>query len=227
MFDGVKFVALWVDDATYSFNETVKRGAKPYLEPTRMEDEFGEIIKSGIHTYGETIHYFIERKNYKGVFMPGFRAWNPAYKPSDVGLKYVDHMVGNVELGQMNKWVDFYKDVMGFRQLISFDDKEISTEYTALMSKVVANGNDRISTYTRDDIIPLVSSLLSRRPKDRPSASECCKILRDDIQEWLKIKKLVIESSLEYAQTYAKNIEVEMKNHIIIIEVYLAFIGMP
>ena len=142
--DGVKFVALWVDDASYSFNETVKRGAKPYLEPTKMEDEFGEIIKSGIHTYGETIHYFIERKNYKGIFMPGFREWNPAYKPNDVGLKYVDHMVGNVELGQMNKWVDFYKDVMGFRQLISFDDKDISTEYTALMSKVVANGNDRI-----------------------------------------------------------------------------------
>lgn len=142
--DGVKFIALWVDDATYSFNETVKRGAKPYLEPTEMKDENGILIKSGIHTYGETIHYFIERKNYKGIFMPGFKAWNPIYKPLDVGLKYVDHMVGNVELGQMNTWVDFYKEVMGFKQLISFDDKDISTEYTALMSKVVASGNDRI-----------------------------------------------------------------------------------
>lgn len=142
--DGVKFIALWVDDATYSFNETVKRGAKPYLEPIELKDEFGVIIKSGIHTYGETIHYFIERKNYNGVFMPGFRAWNPINIPADVGLKYVDHMVGNVELGQMNIWVDFYKDVMGFKQIISFDDKDISTEYTALMSKVVASGNDRI-----------------------------------------------------------------------------------
>lgn len=142
--DGVKFIALSVDDATYSFNETVKRGAKPYLEPIELKDEFGIIIKSGIHTYGETIHYFIERKNYNGVFMPGFKAWNPINKPADVGLKYVDHMVGNVELGQMNTWVDFYKDVMGFKQIISFDDKDISTEYTALMSKVVASGNNRI-----------------------------------------------------------------------------------
>lgn len=142
--DGVKFVALLVDDAESSFRETVKRGAIPFLDPQKLSDENGFISVSGIHTYGETIHLFIDRNNYKGIFMPGYRAWNPFYKTNEVGLKYVDHMVGNVGWGQMNTWIDFYKDVMGFRQLISFDDKDISTEYTALMSKVVANGNDRI-----------------------------------------------------------------------------------
>jgi 4-hydroxyphenylpyruvate dioxygenase len=139
--DGVKFVALWVDDARKSFEETVKRGARPYLEPTVMKDEHGEVVKSGIHTYGETIHLFIERKNYKGTFLPGFIPWNPTYRPSDTGLLYVDHMVGNLDWGQMNVWAKFYEDVMGFRQLISFDDNDISTEYTALMSKVMSNGN--------------------------------------------------------------------------------------
>ncbi len=142
--DGVKFVALWVDDATHSFNETTKRGAKAYAEPYELEDKHGKVVISGIHTYGETIHLFVERKNYNGAFLPGFIEWSPKYQPKPVGLKYVDHMVGNVGWGEMNKWVDFYKNVMGFRQLISFDDKDISTEYTALMSKVVANGNDRI-----------------------------------------------------------------------------------
>ena len=142
--DGVKVVALWVDDARTSFEETVKRGAKPFLEPVTENDDHGEIVKSGIHTYGDTIHMFIERKNYKGSFLPGFKKWESDYNPEPVGLKYVDHMVGNVGWGEMNKWVDFYANVMGFTQLISFDDKDISTDYTALMSKVMSNGNGRI-----------------------------------------------------------------------------------
>ena len=142
--DGVKVVALWVDDATKSFEETTKRGAKPFMEPTIEKDKDGEIIKSGIYTYGETVHLFIERKNYKGIFLPGFVEWKTDYHPSTTGLKYIDHMVGNVGWGEMNKWVDFYANTMGFSQLISFDDKDISTEYTALMSKVMSNGNGRI-----------------------------------------------------------------------------------
>ena len=142
--DGVKVVALWVDDATSAYNETVKRGAKPYLAPAVSEDEHGRVVRSGIHTYGETVHIFVERKDYKGPFMPGFTKWEPAYRTESLGLKYVDHMVGNVGWGEMNQWAKFYNEVMGFAQLISFDDKDISTEYTALMSKVMANGNGRI-----------------------------------------------------------------------------------
>lgn len=139
--DGVKVVALWVDDARKSFTETTSRGAKVYLEPKCESDENGEVVISGIHTYGETVHLFIERKDYKGVFLPGFVKWEPYYRPEPVGLRYVDHMVGNVDWGQMNTWAQFYHDVMGFNQLISFDDKDISTEYTALMSKVMASSN--------------------------------------------------------------------------------------
>ncbi len=139
--DGVKVIALWVDDARKSFEETTKRGAKAYLEPEVQKDENGEVVLSGIHTYGETVHIFVERKNYKGVFLPGFVKWDPLYRPEPVGLLYVDHMVGNVDWGQMNTWVQFYHDVLGFDQLISFDDKDISTEYTALMSKVMASRN--------------------------------------------------------------------------------------
>ena len=139
--DGVKVLALWVDDAEKSFNETVKRGAKPFSPPQTFKDEFGEVKTAGIHTYGETIHTFVERKNYKGVFLPGYKAAKSLIPTSPVGLKAVDHCVGNVELGQMNQWVKFYEDVMGFKLLITFDDKDISTEYTALMSKVVSNGN--------------------------------------------------------------------------------------
>ena len=142
--DGVKTIALWVEDATYAFEEAVKRGAKPYMEPTTISDGEGSVVKSGIHTYGETIHLFIERKAYQGTFLPGFQKWESSYAPEPIGLKYIDHMVGNVELGAMNQWVDFYKNVMGFAQIVSFDDKDISTEYTALMSKVVSNGNGRI-----------------------------------------------------------------------------------
>ncbi|HRE97492.1 MAG TPA: 4-hydroxyphenylpyruvate dioxygenase, partial [Flavobacteriales bacterium] len=142
--DGVKVIALWVDDATSAFNETVKRGAKPFMEPHKEEDKDGFVIKSGIHTYGDTVHVFVERKNYNGVFLPGFQKWESEYNPADLGFKYIDHMVGNVELGEMNKWSKFYEEVMGFANLITFDDKDISTEYTALMSKVMTNGNGRI-----------------------------------------------------------------------------------
>lgn len=142
--DGVKVVAIWVDDATYSYEETVRRGAKPFVEPVVEEDTFGKVIRSGIHTYGDTVHVFVERSAYDGVFLPGYKPWNPAYRPSDIGLKYVDHMVGNVGWNDMLPWVNFYANVMGFNQLVSFDDKDISTDYTALMSKVMSNGNGRI-----------------------------------------------------------------------------------
>jgi len=142
--DGVKVVALWVDDARKSFEETTRRGARIYQEPTVLTDEHGEVITSGIYTYGETVHLFVERKNYNGAFLPGFRKWEPHYRPASIGLKYVDHMVGNVGWNEMNVWAHFYSEVMGFTQLVSFDDKDISTEYTALMSKVMANSNLRI-----------------------------------------------------------------------------------
>lgn len=142
--DGVKVIALWVDDARKAFEETTKRGAKPYMEPTVETDEHGEIVRAGIYTYGETVHMFVERKNYEGVFMPGFREWKSDYNPAPVGLKYIDHMVGNVGWGQMNTWVQWYEDVMGFENFLSFDDKQIHTEYSALMSKVMSNGNGRI-----------------------------------------------------------------------------------
>ncbi len=140
--DGVKVLALRVDDATYAWETTTKRGARSYLEPTHLKDEHGEVVLSGIHTYGETVHVFVERKNYNGAFMPGFREWsNPFYQPAETGLLYVDHCVGNVGWNQMNYWVRFYEKVMGFRNILSFDDKDISTEYSALMSKVMSNGN--------------------------------------------------------------------------------------
>ena len=142
--DGVKAIALWVDDATKSHHETTKRGADSYLEPKTLKDKDGEVVLSGIHTYGETVHIFVERSNYNGVFLPGYISWNPHYKAPKVGLKYIDHMVGNVGWNEMDKWCRFYEKVMGFAQLISFDDKDISTEYTALMSKVMSNGNGRI-----------------------------------------------------------------------------------
>ena len=142
--DGVRDLALWVDDAESAYKETTKRGARGVMEPTIFEDESGEVKKSSIAIYGDTIHSFIERKNYRGAFMPGYKAMPEDRIARPVGLKYVDHCVGNVELGAMNKWVEFYMHVMGFRLFKHFDDKDISTEYSALMSKVMANGNDRI-----------------------------------------------------------------------------------
>jgi 4-hydroxyphenylpyruvate dioxygenase len=144
--DGVRDVALWVDDAEKSFRETTKRGGVAVQEPTVLEDEHGQVVLSAIGTYGDTIHTFVDRSDYDGLFLPGFEEWENEFweAPSSVGLKYVDHCVGNVELGDMNKYVDYYADVMGFKNLISFDDQDISTEYSALMSKVMSNGNERI-----------------------------------------------------------------------------------
>ena len=142
--DGVKVIALWVDDAIKSWQETTSRGAKSFMEPTIEKDEHGEVVRSGIYTYGETVHIFVERKNYKGVFLPGFEKWESDFNPKPVGLKFIDHMVGNVGWNEMNKWVKFYEDVMGFVNFLSFDDKQITTEYSALMSKVMSNGNGRI-----------------------------------------------------------------------------------
>jgi 4-hydroxyphenylpyruvate dioxygenase len=142
--DGVKVVALWVEDATKAYEETMKRGAKSFMKPTTEKDEHGEVVRSGICTYGETVHVFVERKNYNGIFLPGFKTWKSDYNPSPTGLKFIDHMVGNVGWGEMNTWVKWYEDVMGFVNFLSFDDKQIHTEYSALMSKVMSNGNGRI-----------------------------------------------------------------------------------
>ena len=142
--DGVKVIALWVDDAADAWKQTTDRGAKSYMSPIIEEDQFGRVVRSAIHTYGEVVHVFVERKNYSGPFLPGYQEWKTNYNPPSVGLKFVDHMVGNVELGKMNHWVKFYEDVMGFKNIITFDDKDISTEYTALMSKVMSSGDGKI-----------------------------------------------------------------------------------
>jgi 4-hydroxyphenylpyruvate dioxygenase len=139
--DGVKVIALTVEDATSAWRETTQRGGKSYMEPTVLQDEHGRVVMSGIHTYGDTVHLFIERGDYTGVFMPGFTKWESHYNPAETGLLYVDHCVGNVGWNQMNPWVKFYEEVMGFRNILTFDDKDISTEYSALMSKVMSNGN--------------------------------------------------------------------------------------
>jgi len=142
--DGVKVIALWVEDARKAYEETTARGAKSYMEPKVETDEHGEVVRAGIYTYGETVHMFVERKNYKGTFLPGFKKWESDYNPEPMGLKFIDHMVGNVGWNQMDVWVKWYEDVMGFENFLSFDDKQIHTEYSALMSKVMSNGNGRI-----------------------------------------------------------------------------------
>jgi 4-hydroxyphenylpyruvate dioxygenase len=142
--DGVKVIALWVEDARKAYEETTQRGAKSFMEPRVEKDEHGEVVRSGIYTYGETVHLFVERKNYHGVFLPGYVKWDSDYNPAPTGLKFVDHMVGNVDWNEMNTWVKWYEDVMGFVNFLSFDDKQIHTEYSALMSKVMSNGNGRI-----------------------------------------------------------------------------------
>lgn len=139
--DGIKVLALRVPDATNSWQQTTHRGAKSFMEPKTLTDKDGVVVISGIHTYGDTVHLFIERKNYHGPFMPGYQIWNTNYQPTETGLLYVDHCVGNVGWNQMNKWVSFYENVMGFRNILTFDDTDISTEYSALMSKVMSNGN--------------------------------------------------------------------------------------
>jgi 4-hydroxyphenylpyruvate dioxygenase len=142
--DGVKSIALWVDDARAAFEATTTRGAAVHTKPTVLSDDHGEATLAAIKLYGDTVHVFVERKDYNGVFLPGYEAWDNGIEVEPVGFLYVDHMVANVDWGKMNQWVDFYKNVMGFNQLVSFDDKDISTEYTALMSKVMSNGNGRI-----------------------------------------------------------------------------------
>jgi len=142
--DGVKVLALWVDDAAYSFKETTKRGAEAAIQPQTLKDEYGEVVVASIKTYGETIHTFVERKNYNGPFLPGYKPVKNSFKSKPIGLLHVDHCVGNVELGKMDEWVGFYERVMGFQLLVTFDDSDISTEYSALMSKVVSNGNGYI-----------------------------------------------------------------------------------
>jgi 4-hydroxyphenylpyruvate dioxygenase len=139
--DGVKAIALKVKDATSAWKETTKRGGKSYLEPKTLKDKHGKVVISGIHTYGEVVHLFVERDDYTGPFMPGFVKWEAAFRATETGLQHVDHCVGNVGWNQMNPWVKFYEDVMGFRNILTFDDKDISTEYSALMSKVMSNGN--------------------------------------------------------------------------------------
>jgi len=142
--DGVKNIAIWVDDSRKSWKETTERGAESAFKPYTIEDENGKVVLSGIKTYGDTVHIFVERSNYKGIFLPGFISHTSEYQPENTGLKFIDHMVGNVGWNEMDTWVNYYKNVMGFAQLVSFDDKDISTEYTALMSKVMTNGNGRI-----------------------------------------------------------------------------------
>ncbi|MFT5512475.1 MAG: 4-hydroxyphenylpyruvate dioxygenase [Bacteroidia bacterium] len=142
--DGVKVIALWVEDATKAWKETTKRGAVSFFEPRIESDSNGEVVRSAIRTYGDTIHVFVERQKYNGVFLPKFEKWESHYNPTEVGLRYIDHMVGNVDWGEMNVWAKFYNEVMGFANLITFDDKDISTDFTALMSKVMTNGNGRI-----------------------------------------------------------------------------------
>jgi 4-hydroxyphenylpyruvate dioxygenase len=137
----VKMIALKVKDATSAWEETTKRGGKSFMKPTTLKDDAGQVVMSGIHTYGDVVHLFIEREDYSGVFMPGFEKWESDYRPAETGLEYVDHCVGNVGWNQMNPWVKFYEDVMGFKNILTFDDKDISTEYSALMSKVMSNGN--------------------------------------------------------------------------------------
>src|ERR1700757_2754351 len=139
--DGVKVIALKVKDATSAWKETTKRGGRSYMEPKTYKDKHGKIVLSGIHTYGEVVHVFVERDDYTGAFMPGFVKWDPSFRAAETGLQHVDHCVGNVGWNQMNRWVKFYEDVMGFRNILTFDDKDISTEYSALMSKVMSNGN--------------------------------------------------------------------------------------
>jgi 4-hydroxyphenylpyruvate dioxygenase len=139
--DGVKVLALTVEDATSAWDETTKRGGKSYMKPTTLKDDNGEVVMSGIHTYGDVVHLFVERGNYRGPFLPGYRKWESNCNPAETGLQHVDHCVGNVGWGRMNPWVKFYEEVMGFRNILTFDDKDISTEYSALMSKVMSNGN--------------------------------------------------------------------------------------
>jgi 4-hydroxyphenylpyruvate dioxygenase len=142
--DGVHDIALWVDDAERAWKETTRRGARSVREPETLRDSEGAARIASIATYGDTIHTFVERSGYRGVFLPGFAAVEGDALAKPAGLQHIDHVVGNVELGQMDRWAGFYRDVMGFHMFKHFDDKDISTEYSALMSKVMSNGNERV-----------------------------------------------------------------------------------
>jgi len=142
--DGVRDLALWVEDCRAAHAYATAHGAVSERAPETLRDADGEVVVAAIRTYGETIHSLVERRGYRGLFLPGFEPASSRFAPAPVGLLHVDHCVGNVELGQMNRWVAFYESAMGFRNLVSFDDRDISTEYSALMSKVMSNGNERI-----------------------------------------------------------------------------------
>ena len=142
--DGVRDIAFWVDDARDAYAKAIARGAVSVQEPTVLQDDTGEVVVAGMRTYGDTVHSIVERRNYTGLFLPGFRAVSSPFQATSTGLKYVDHCVGNVELGKMNHWVEFYSRVLGFHNILTFDDKDISTESSALMSKVMSNGDGRI-----------------------------------------------------------------------------------
>jgi 4-hydroxyphenylpyruvate dioxygenase len=143
--DGVHDIALWVDDAEAAWRETTARGASTVRRPETVADDSGEARLAAIATYGDTIHTFVERRNYAGAFLPGFAAAPPEDRLArPTGLLHIDHIVGNVGWGRMNDWVDFYGRTMGFRLFKHFDDKDIATEYSALMSKVMSNGNERV-----------------------------------------------------------------------------------
>src|SRR5690554_6849349 len=240
--DGVKVVALWVEDARKSFEETTKRGAKVYQEPKVEKDEHGEVVTAGIYTYGETVHMFVERKNYNGVFLPGYQKWETEYNPASTGLKYIDHMVGNVGWNEMNTWVKFYEDVMGFVNFLSFDDKQIHTEYSALMSKVMSNGNGRIKfpinepakgtkksqieeyldfyedegvqhlALTTDDIVKTVSELKARGVEFLPPPPQA---YYDDIPRRLGDHMKIMKEDINELQKYSILVDADEEGYLL------------
>jgi len=240
--DGVKVIALWVEDARSAFEETTKRGAKPFMEPTVEKDEHGEVVRSGIYTYGETVHIFVERKNYNGQFLPGYRKWESDYNPTPTGLKYIDHIVGNVDWGRMNTWVNWYEEVMGFVNFLSFDDKQIHTEYSALMSKVMSNGNGRIKfpinepaegvkksqieeyldfyedegvqhlALTTDDIVKTVSELKARGVEFLPPPPQA---YYDDIPRRLGDHMKIMKEDINELQKYSILVDADEEGYLL------------
>ena len=226
--DGVKVIALNVDDATKSFNETTSRGAEADFNPTIKSDENGEVILSAIKTYGETVHVFVERKKYNGVFLPGFAAWNPEYQPEETGLLYVDHIVGNVGWNEMDKVAGYYRDVMGFEQLISFDDKDISTEFTALQSKVMASNDMRIKFpinepakgKKRSQVEEYLDYYIGPGPQHLALATDdivaTIAALRSRGVDFLHVPDTYYDTVLERVGQIDEDIEVLKKHHILI-----------
>ena len=213
--DGVKVIALWVDDATKSWKETTNRGAKSFMKPTIESDEHGEVIRSGIYTYGETVHVFVERKNYNGVFLPGYIQWESDYNPEPTGLKFIDHMVGNVGWNEMNKWVNFYEEVMGFVNFLSFDDKQINTEYSALMSKVMSNGNGRIKFPINEPAEGKKKSQIEEYLDfyEGPGAQHIAVATDDIISTVSKLRSRGIEFLSHPPEEYYKSVPLRLSNH--------------